>query len=512
MILVSGSNMSIQDVVDVARYGKEVGLTEEAKKAIVHSRGIVEKILDEGRIVYGISTGFGEFSKIFISRDQTSDLQTNLILSHSVGVGEYFPADVARAMMVLRVNSLAKGYSGIRLETVEKLIELINKGVTPAVPCKGSVGASGDLAPLSHMASIIFGAGLVLLENGEVIDAKVALEKAGITPLPLVAKEGLALINGTQAMTAVGVLATYDAMNLFKVADIAGALSLEALNGLKDAFDPRIAMIRPHGGQVATVENINKLTKGSSIEANNTVNTRVQDAYSLRCMSQIQGASKDALRRVIETVTVEINAVTDNPIVMPDTGDIISGGNFHGQPMALVMDYLKLAVAELGNVSERRVNRLVDPHLSNGLPGFLTPNGGVCSGLMIAQYSAAALVSENKVLVHPASADSIPTSANQEDHVSMGTIAARQAREILENVTHVLCIELMSAAQGFDFRTGAKLGVGTKAVYDEIRKVVPFFDEDRIPAPDFEAIRKIIADRTIVNAAEEAAGEVTLGL
>lgn len=511
MIKLTGNDLTIDEVVRCSRGHEEVSLSDEAVKAIKHSRGIVDKVIDGESVVYGISTGFGEFSKIFIDGENRKQLQTNLILSHSVGVGEYFPHDVARATMILRANSLAKGYSGIRLATVEKLIELLNKNVTPAIPCKGSVGASGDLAPLSHMASIIFGAGKCLAEDGSVIAADEALSKAGVEPLPLVSKEGLALINGTQMMTAVGALTTYDSINLFKLADIAGALSLEALNGLKDAFDERIALIRPHQGQKATVYNVNVLTKGSTIEKNDTT-VRVQDAYSLRCMSQIHGASKEALRRCVETIEIEMNSVTDNPIVMPDTGDIISGGNFHGQPVALVMDYIKLAISELGNVSERRVNRLVDPHLSNGLPAFLTSKPGVNSGLMIAQYTCAALASENKVLTHPASADSIPTSANQEDHVSMGTIAARHAREVLENVRHIISIELMSACQGIDFRKkeGLVLGNGTGIAYDAVREVVDYIDEDRILADDFAKIYNIVDDNSIVSKVEAKVGSLVI--
>ncbi len=510
MIIINGEGLTIENVVEVSRFNKKVKLSDEAKKAILHSRSIVEKILDEEKVVYGISTGFGEFSKVFISKEKTSLLQKNLILSHSVGVGNFFSREHVRAMMLLRVNSLSKGYSGIRLQTVEKLIELLNKGITPAVPCKGSVGASGDLAPLSHIASVVFGEGLVLDKDGKGVCARTALEEAGIEENPLTAKEGLALINGTQVMTGVAAITAYDAVNLFKIADISLSVSLEALDGLKDAFDSRIAMIRPHGGQVVSVENINKITKNSYITANNTENKRVQDAYSLRCSTQVHGASKDSLRRVIETIEIEMNSVTDNPIVMPDTGEIISGGNFHGQPIALVMDYLKLAISELGNISERRCNRMVDPHLSNDLPPFLTDKGGICSGFMIAQYTAAALASENKVLVHPASADSIPTSANQEDHVSMGTIGARQSDEILKNVEHILSIELMMGCQGLNYRGDKTFGDGTTKALESIREVVPFLDDDVILAPHFEQLRKIIADGTIVKNVESKVGKLAI--
>ena len=498
------NEVSIYDVVNVARNRQEVRLSESAKEAIVKSRGFVEDILRQNKVVYGISTGFGEFSKITISGENREKLQRNLILSHSVGVGELFGEDVVRGIMLLRVNSLARGYSGIRLSTVEKLIELLNKNITPAVPKQGSVGASGDLAPLSHVAAVLLGEGFVM-KNGIAVPALPVLKEAGFRPIELAAKEGLALINGTQAMTSVAALVCYDAEKLIKIADIAAAMSLEALGGTLKAFDERIAKIRPHPGQLQSARNINTLTSESKILQGNK-NEKVQDAYSLRCISQVHGASRDAWRRALETVDIEMNAVTDNPIVMADTGEIISGGNFHGQPVALVMDYLKTALAEIGNISERRINRLVDPHLS-GLPAFLTKEGGVNSGLMIAQYTAASLVSENKVLVHPASADSIPTSANQEDHVSMGTIAARQAAEILENVRYVLAIEMIAAAQGIDF-LGEKPGRGTHPAYEQIRKLVPFIENDRILNTDFEKVFKAIVSESIIAVVEGAVGEL----
>ena len=503
LIIDNQKPISIEDLVRVARHGGKVELSNSAKEAINHSRSIVEKILAENQVVYGISTGFGEFSKVTISGSDRELLQRNLILSHCVGVGDFLPVEAIRGIILLRANSLARGYSGIRLSTVEKLLELLNKNITPAVPEKGSVGASGDLAPLSHMAAVLLGEGFVLVD-GKAVPARPVLDAAGFEPIELAGKEGLALINGTQTMTSVGALACYDAEQMLKIADIAAGLSLEALQGLTAAFDPRIAQIRPHQGQIQCAENMRTLTAGSAIIAN-FKGDKVQDAYSLRCASQVHGASREALRRVRETLDIEMNSVTDNPIVMADTGEIISGGNFHGQPMALVMDYLKLAISEIGNISERRMNRLVDPHLSGGLPAFLTANGGVNSGHMIAQYTAAALVSENKVLVHPASADSVPTSANQEDHVSMGTIAARQAREILGNVQHILAIELMSAAQGVDFLEH-RPGKGTGAAYDLIRTVVTHMEEDRLLHPDMEAVHRLVMDESLVQAVEAAVG------
>ena len=508
MILLDGYSLTLEDVVKVARGHEKTGLSEAGREQILASRKIVEKILEQESPVYGISTGFGDFSQIFISKEKREKLQRNLILSHATGVGECLPEDVVRAAMLLRANSLAKGYSGIRPETVDLLLELLNRGICPVVPAKGSVGASGDLAPLSHMVLVMLGEGEALVDGRRMKGAE-ALALKGLQPVALGGKEGLALINGTQIMTAVGCMVWQDAVDLMKTADVAAALCIEALRGTRTAFDPRISRVRPHGGQVATTENMLRLTADSPIIESHAHCTKVQDAYSLRCVPQVHGASKDALRRMEETLQIEINAATDNPLIMPDTGEAISGGNFHGQPIALVMDYLKLALAELGNISERRVNRLLDSHLSE-LPPFLTAYPGEDSGLMITQYTAASLVSENKVLVHPASADSIPTSANQEDHVSMGTIAARQAREILENVRYILAIECLAAAQGIDFLAPLKPGAGTGAAHAAIRQVVPHLDEDRMPSPDIQSIYQLIADRSLLTKVEEAVGALKI--
>jgi histidine ammonia-lyase len=506
MVVLDGESLTIGQVVEVSRRFIPVRLSDEGRRKIEASRAIVETVLESEEPVYGISTGFGEFSKIFISRDEREKLQRNLILSHAAGVGDCLPEATVRAAMLLRANSLTKGFSGIRLATVEKLVEMLNKRIYPAVPSKGSVGASGDLAPLSHIALVMMGEGEAFLEGRRVTGAE-ALAAAGIMPVTLGGKEGLALINGTQIMTAVGALVWHDAEILMKTADIAAAMSLEALRGTRTAFDPRISSVRPHQGQLASAANILSLTDGSAIIASHVHCNKVQDAYSLRCVPQVHGASKDALRRILEVLAVEMNAATDNPLIMPDTGEIISGGNFHGQPVALAMDYLKLALAEVGSISERRISRMLDNHLSE-LPPFLTAYPGIDSGLMITQYTAAALVSENKVLVHPASADSIPTSANQEDHVSMGTIAARQAREILENVAYVLAIELLAAAQGIDFLRPLEPGSGTNAAHQCIRRSVPHLEDDRVPAPDIQAIYRIIMDGTLVAAAEQMVGQL----
>lgn len=505
MLTISDKPLTIYDVVNVARNHERVELSQAAKDRIVASRAHVDKILNSEQVVYGISTGFGEFSKVFISPDERGKLQHNLIISHCTGVGELLPEDAVRAITLLRVNSLSKGYSGIRLSTVEKLIEMLNKDIYPAVPSQGSVGSSGDLAPLSHIAIILIGQGFVVNKEGKMVPAAPVLKEVGFEPIELAGKEGLALNNGTQVMTGIGALACYDAEQLLKIADIAAAMSMEALRGIKAAFDPRIAQIRPHLGQIQCAENVLALTQDSVIIDTPQENPKVQDAYSLRCVSQIHGASREAWRRVKETVDIEMNAVTDNPLVMPDTGEIISGGNFHGQPMALAMDYLKIALSELANISERRINRLVDPHLS-GLPAFLTAEGGVNSGMMINQYTAASLVSENKVLAHPASVDSIPTSANQEDHVSMGTIGARQSRMILENTRYVLAIELLAAAQGIDFQAPMKPGKGTAAAHSYLRSLVPHLAEDRMQSPDMQIARQAIVDESLVNVVEKAVG------
>lgn len=509
MIELDGYTLTMDEVIRVARGYEEVGLDDSGIQQIIASRAIVEKVLEEETPVYGISTGFGDFSRVFISKDEREKIQKNLILSHATGVGDCFAEDVVRAAMLLRANSLCKGYSGIKLSTVEMLLAMLNKKVYPAVPSKGSVGASGDLAPLSHMVLVMLGEGEAFVE-GEKVPGAQALKTVGLTPVALGGKEGLALINGTQMMTAVGCIAWHEAKALMKLADLSAALSLEALRGTRAAFDPRISAVRPHLGQIATAKNLLQLTENSQIISSHANCAKVQDAYSLRCVPQVHGASKDALRRVEETLLVEINAATDNPLIMPEDGEIISGGNFHGQPVALVMDYLKLALSEVGNISERRINRLLDSHLSD-LPPFLTAYPGVDSGLMITQYTAAALASENKVLVHPASADSIPTSANQEDHVSMGTIAARQAREILENVRYILAIECLAAVQGIDFLKPLTPGAGTRVASSVIRQVVPHLDEDRVPAPDIQAIFKLMKEGSLLESVEAAVGTLAYG-
>ncbi len=506
-VTINGESTTIKDIINVARNGYQVKISEDAVKKIQRARDFVDKLVEADKAVYGITTGFGEFSKVSISKEQAGELQRNLIISHSCGVGDHFSEEVVRAIMVLRVNALSKGFSGIRLETINGLVEMLNKGVHPAIPEKGSLGASGDLAPLSHMVLPLIGEGEAYYQ-GKLMNGAEAMKAAGITPVRLTSKEGLALINGTQVMTAVGLLTAYDAMNLSKLCDISASLTIEALNGITDAFMPELHEVRPHAGQITTAKNLLRILEGSE-RTTHQGELRVQDAYSLRCLPQILGASKDAIQFVLDKVAIEINAVTDNPIILVDKEMAVSGGNFHGQPMALPFDFLGIAIAELANIAERRIERLVNPALSNGLPAFLTEQGGLHSGFMIAQYAAAALVSENKVLAHPASVDSIPSSANQEDHVSMGTIAARKAKEILFNASQVIAIELFAATQGIDLNSkdkGKKLGKGTKIAYDLVREVIPVVKEDRVMYPDFKKAAALIQNNSIVESVENTVG------
>ena len=493
-VIITGNTLTLDEVAAVCRNYEKVELSELAVEKILKSRKVVDDFVENEDVVYGITTGFGKFSDVTISKEESKTLQKNLIITHAVGAGKPFDTEIVRGIILLRINNLAKGYSGARLETIQTMIEMLNKRVHPIVPEKGSLGASGDLAPLSHMVLPIIGLGQAEYK-GEVMTGEEAMKRAGIPVIQLTAKEGLALINGTQVMTAVGALTVYDSLNIIKTADIAAALSFEAQNGIIDALDHRLHDVRPHKGQIDTARILTDLLTGSKMTTKQG-EIRVQDAYSLRCVPQVHGASKDAINYVKEKVEIEINSVTDNPIIFPETNEGISGGNFHGQPMALSFDFLGIALSELANISERRIERLVNPSLS-GLPAFLVEHGGLNSGFMIVQYSAAALVSENKILAHPASVDSIPSSANQEDHVSMGTIAARKAREIMGNVRRVLAMEIMCACQGIDLRGNKGLGVGTKPVYDEVRKVVPTLKEDRPIYEDINRCEELIIDGTI---------------
>ncbi|WP_427338923.1 histidine ammonia-lyase [Caloranaerobacter sp. DY30410] len=504
-VIIDGYNLTISDVVNVARNGYIVELSDDAILRVKKARELVDKFVENEKVVYGITTGFGKFSETVISKEETKQLQKNLIMSHSCGVGNPLSEEIVRAVMLLRANALAKGNSGIRLSTLQTLIDMLNKGVHPIIPEKGSLGASGDLAPLSHMVLVLLGEGEAIYK-GERLSGKEAMNKAGIQTVELTSKEGLALINGTQIMTAIGALTVYDSKQLMKIADISAALTIEALNGIIDAFDERVHKVRPHLGQIKTASNIRRLCENSG-NITRQGEIRVQDAYTLRCIPQIHGASKDALEYVEEKINIEINSATDNPLIFSDDEFVVSGGNFHGQPIALAMDFLGIALSEIANSSERRIERLVNPQLS-GLPAFLAEKGGLNSGFMIAQYTAASLVSENKVLAHPASVDSIPSSANQEDHVSMGTIAARKAKEILFNVQNVLAIEMLTAVQAIDFNGSEKLGRGTKTAYNKIRENITHVDKDRILYKDINKSFELISSGDILREVESYIGEL----
>ncbi|MEY8762770.1 MULTISPECIES: histidine ammonia-lyase [Clostridium] len=499
IVTLNGENLTIEDIINVAYNDYAVHITEEVREKINDSRKVIDGIVSRNDVKYGITTGFGKFSDVVITGEECKTLQKNLIMSHSCGFGRKFPREIVRTIMLLRANNLARGYSGIRLSVFETLLDMLNKGVHPSIPEKGSLGASGDLAPLAHMVLPMIGEGEAEFK-GEILPGKDAMEKAGIPTVELVAKEGLALINGTQVMTAVGSLALYKAINLLKVSDITAALTMEALRGVRDAFDLRTHKLRPHRGQIQTAKNIIALTEGSTFMTDQG-DLRVQDAYALRCVPQVHGASKDAVNYVKEEVKIEINSVTDNPIIF-DNSDVISGGNFHGEPMALSFDFLGIAVSEIANISERRLERLINYQL-NDLPPFLAKNGGLNSGFMITQYAAAALVSENKILAHPASVDSIPSSANQEDHVSMGTIAARKGLEIVNNTARVLATELMAACQAIDFRKGLKLGKGTEEAYKAVRNKVDFIEKDKIMYKDLDKCEGLVTSGELLRSVEE---------
>ncbi len=504
-IFIDGNSLTLESFINVVRKGYKVELTEEAIERIEKSRRLVDKFVEDEKVVYGITTGFGKFSDVSITKEETKKLQRNLIISHACGVGKPLDEETTRGVMLLRANALSKGYSGIRLSTLNTLIDMLNKGVHPVIPEKGSLGASGDLAPLSHMVLVMLGEGEAYYK-GERLSGKEAMSKAGIPIVELTSKEGLALINGTQVMTSIGALAIYDGINLSKMADITAALTIEALNGIVDAYDEKVHKVRAHRGQMDTSKNLINLLDDSQMTTRQG-EIRVQDAYTLRCIPQIHGASKDALKYVEDKVCIEINSATDNPLIFEESEEVISGGNFHGQPMALSFDFLGIALSELANVSERRLERLVNPALS-GLPAFLAKNGGLNSGFMIVQYSAASLVSENKVLAHPASVDSIPSSANQEDHVSMGTIAARKAREILENARKVLAMELLAACQGIDLRDKKKLGKGTEIAYNIVREHIQTIEEDTIMYKEINRCEELIKSNTIVDEIEEKVGKL----
>lgn len=489
--LYLGNNISIDDLKDVVFKNREVQLSPEAYSKISASNRLVAEMAKGERLVYGVNTGIGKLADKRISYDDIKRLQLNLIRSHAAGIGEPLSEPETRAILLLRANVLAKGYSGVRPVVVETLMEMLNRCLHPVIPCRGSVGASGDLAPLAHLALVLIGEGEAIF-NGLRMPGNEAMSKAGISLLELEAKEGLSLVNGTQVMLALGLLSLISAERLLDAADVAGALTLEALKGTPVAFDKRVQELRPYPGQILVAERIRGMLEGSEIRRSHLECNRVQDPYSLRCIPQVHGAIRDSVGFGRKTLETEINSVTDNPIVFPEDGEIISAGNFHGQPIAIALDLMAIAMAELGSISERRIERLVSPEYGD-LPPFLTKNPGLNSGFMVAQVSAAALASENKVLSHPASVDSIPTSGNKEDHVSMGMGAALKLKEIIRNVEWILAIELLAAAQGIDLLSPLMPGIGTRRAYDLIRGEVPMLEEDRVISKDIEKISGLIS-------------------
>lgn len=507
-VLLDDDQITIEDIHAVARRHVPVSVGDSAVAAMNRSRAVVDAILaagDQAPSVYGINTGFGALAEVRISSEQIVELQRNLVRSHAAGVGAPLPSDAVRAMMLLRAKVLAQGMSGARPAIAQQLCALLRAGVHPRVPSRGSVGASGDLAPLAHLALTLIGEGTAEF-RGEVMPAADALTKAGLEPVELQAKEGLTLLNGTQHMTALGALKLYDAHRTCLMADLVGAMSLEALQGSKTPFREGIVAARPHPGQVQVGTNLQVLLGDSEIARAHKDCGRVQDAYSLRCMPQVHGASRDVLEFAKQVIEREANSCTDNPLVLvddthPHGGEIVSGGNFHGQPVAIALDAATIAVAELANISERRIEQLVNPSLSYGLPAFLAPRSGLDSGFMMAQVTAAALVSENKVLSHPASVDSIPTSANREDHVSMGALSALKFWQVHEHVRTVFAIEFLCAAQGLELRKPLKPGERIASVIACIRERVPFLTKDRPLAPDIEAVRELIASGALLRAA-----------
>ncbi len=504
-IELTGHSLTLEDVINVARNGYEVSLDPAAVTFIERGAGIVRKWAESDKVIYGVNTGFGDLASVVISPENSKILQENLLKSHACGVGPAFSEDIVRAIMLLRVNSLIRGFSGISLTPVAQIVNFLNMGIHPVIPEQGSVGASGDLCPLSHLGITLLGLGEVTL-CGEKMSAFEAMKLKGLQPVSLGPKEGLALNNGTAAMTAVGALALADAIQLTKAADIAGALSLEALHGVPYAFDQRTHELRPYLGQRRVASNIRKLIVNSEI-IEQFKHQRVQDAYSLRCIPQVHGASRDALDYVKGKLQIEINSVTDNPLIFPSDMEAISGGNFHGQPIAINMDFMGIALAELANISERRVARLVDGKLS-GLPPFLVKNSGLNSGFMIPQYTAAALVSENKVLAHPSSVDSIPTSANQEDHVSMGAFSSRKASLILNNVRKVIAIELFTSSQALEFSKPLRAGDGTEAAYRKIRESIPFLEKDEYLHPFIQSAIRLLENTQIISSVEDVVGNL----
>jgi histidine ammonia-lyase len=502
---ISGNDLTLEDVFEVATKRRPVLLSADAREGVDRARAVVDDIVSNDKLAYAVTTGVGKLSDVRIVGDQIRELQINLVRSHAVGVGDPLAAADTRAMMLLRANSLAKGFSGVRAVVIDTLCEMLNRGVTPFVPSQGSVGASGDLAPLAHLALALIGEGECLDAAGKRISSADALKGAQIKPLVLEAKESISLINGTQAMLAVGTLALLAAETLVDTADVLGGLSCDALQGTDTAFDERIHKARPHSGQIKSAANLRKMLEGSQIRESHRECSRVQDAYSLRCIPQVHGAVRDTLIHCREVFEIEANSAVDNPLVFitnlkTSQGDVISGGNFHGEPLAFALDFLAIALSALAGISERRIERLVNPALSEGLPPFLAEGAGLNSGFMMAQVTAAALVSENKVFAHPASVDSITTSGNKEDFVSMGMTAANKLKRVVENTRNVLAIEAMAVAQAVDFLAPLKASKRGQAAHAAIRGVCPTVDKDRVMYKDFARIAELIESGKVAEA------------
>jgi histidine ammonia-lyase len=502
---INGNDLALEDVREVATERRAVLLAPDARVLVDRARAVVDEIVASNKVAYAITTGVGKLSDVRIAPDQIRELQVNLVRSHSVGVGEPLSTPETRAMMLLRANSLSKGHSGVRALVIDTLCEMLNRGVTPVVPSQGSVGASGDLAPLAHLALALIGEGECVGEKSARVPSSEALKRAQIKPLVLEAKETISLINGTQAMLATGTLALLAAETLVDSADVLGGLCCDALKGTDTAFDERIHKARPHNGQMRTAANLRRMLEGSQIRESHRACGRVQDAYSLRCIPQVHGAVRDTLAHCREVFEIEANAAVDNPLVFitdpkSQQGDVISGGNFHGEPLAFALDFLAIALSALAGISERRIERLVNPALSEGLPPFLAPGAGLHSGFMMLQVTAAALVSENKVLAHPASVDSITTSGNKEDYVSMGMTAAIKLKRVVENTRNVLAIEAMAVAQAIDFLAPLKTSKRGQAAHAAIRSVCPTVDKDRAMYPDLARIADLIAAGRVAEA------------
>jgi histidine ammonia-lyase len=506
-LILNGHNLTIEDVYKVANANPKqltISIDPTAMKKMQASRAFVFDVVKKGKPVYGINTGFGALSSKHIEEKDLAQLQVNLIRSHCTGLGRPFSKQITRAIMLLRANCLISGFSGVEPKTVELLLAFINNHITPVVPEKGSVGASGDLAPLSHIALALIGEGEVEVE-GKIQNSKFAIEQMGLTPAVLGPKDGLALINGTACMTALGALAVFESKHLMKLADIATTLTLDGVKGTYLAYNPKISALKPHRGQIAVAENLNRILAGSELKDSHPDCGKVQDPYSLRCVPQVHGACRQTLIHAEEVITTELNAVTDNPLIFVESGEVISGGNFHGEALALVMDYLAMGVAEICNISERRIEKMMNPSFSD-LPAFLTKNSGLNSGLMIAHVTAAALVSENKYLCHPASVDSVPTSTDKEDHVSMGVTAGRKLHEVIQNAKSVLAIELLCNTQALEFQRPGKTSPALEAAHALIRRHVDIIENDRIFYKDINNIIKLIDSKEIVGAVETLTG------